>query len=211
MNKESSDEKLLKIIEGTDKVQSFPQAGFRQKNKKVGPGAFKPRLGNIKLAKLTLQNANKWLYAVSAALTLYFLSSFITMVVSENKMILPYPTGNLELPKFAGPGENETPDLSAFLAASSRYMFFPAGRKYSPAEIKPDEDILAAVNELKLVGIIWSDNPEVMIENTKENRTYLLKKPETFGSGRFRVKDIGRGSVILEITAGKEIKEWELR
>ena len=63
---------------------------------------------------------------------------------------------------------------------------------------------------LKLVGIIWSANPEVMIENSKDSRTYTLKKGESL-SDQFKIKEISRSSAILVVTTPAGSKEYELR
>ena len=61
------------------------------------------------------------------------------------------------------------------------------------------------VSDLKLVGVIWSENPQVMIEDTKSKKTYLLNTGDLIGN--VKVKKIQRESVILEA----EGQEWVLR
>jgi type II secretory pathway component PulC len=212
MDKESSDEKLLKIIEGTGKVKGFPRIGIRLKGKKISLLPSKFHFPDLKLLKLTLHDLNKGLFIISGVLTLYFLYSFIRGTVIDKESIPPVSVKNSGVNKLVTQQEGEAIDIQVFQDAFKRNMFFPAGKKQvTPAATKQSEDILAATKELKLVGVIWSDNPEVMIENTKESRTYLLKKSETFGQQQFKVKDILRNSVILEITGGEGVKEWELR
>ncbi len=50
-------------------------------------------------------------------------------------------------------------------------------------------------SSLKLVGIIWSDVPQAIIEDTKESRTHLVSRASKIG--RVRVKDILKDRVVL--------------
>lgn len=61
------------------------------------------------------------------------------------------------------------------------------------------------INNLKLIGINWSDRPDVMIENTVEMKTYLLKKGDMIGE--YKIEEINRTSVMLR----KENYTFELR
>ena len=59
--------------------------------------------------------------------------------------------------------------------------------------------------ELKLVGVLWSDNPQAMIENIKEQKTYFVGVGDKIGV--VTVKAIMQNKVILS----KDTEEWELR
>lgn len=54
-----------------------------------------------------------------------------------------------------------------------------------------------AVRDLRLVGIAWSDNPDVMIEDASKGVTFFLHPGEAMESG-IRVKEVTREKVILE-------------
>jgi len=87
-----------------------------------------------------------------------------------------------------------------------------AGKAVSnPQETRETVELANLVKDLKLVGVIWSTNPEAMVEDMVNKRTHLLKKGDTFGANQYKVKDITRSSVILEITVEGAVKEWELR
>lgn len=75
---------------------------------------------------------------------------------------------------------------------------------------KPQDNSLVAqpadaIANLKLVGILWSSNPQAMIESTQENKTYLVNAGEQVGS--FKIKTILREKVIIQ----KGEEQWELR
>ncbi len=207
MDKLSSDEKLLKIIEGTDKVKSFPQFGIKAKAKKAHP-----QLLNLSLKDFTLQNVNKGLFVIGGILTVYFLYSFMSGTVEAKRVILPPPVKNLDFVKFVAGDDGGAVDKDVFQDVSKRNMFFLVSKKpVDSTVVKQNEAIFEIVKSLKLVGVIWSDNPEVMVEDAKENRTYLLKKADIFGQQKFKVKEILRNSVMLEIAGVEGVNEWELR
>jgi len=91
-----------------------------------------------------------------------------------------------------------------------RNFFLPAELKVGNITAAESVDILEELKDFKLVGIIWSQNPEVMIENAKDSRTYTLKKGESFNE-QFKIKEISRNSAILEVNLGSGTREYELR
>ena len=92
----------------------------------------------------------------------------------------------------------------------SRNFFLPGGNKNSVYLQEESKDLAESVKTLKLVGIIWSQIPEVMIENSKDSRTYILKKGDSL-SEQFKVKEISRSSATLLVTMPDGPKEYELR
>ena len=91
-----------------------------------------------------------------------------------------------------------------------RDFFLPSGTKSSVNLQGNEQDITEETKNLKLVGIIWSKNPEVMIENAKDSRTYVLKKGD-FLDERFKVTEISRTSAILVVTTEEGPKQFEIR
>lgn len=61
------------------------------------------------------------------------------------------------------------------------------------------------IAEFRLVGILWSDAPQAMIENVQEQKTYLVARNDAIGN--FRVNEVKRDSVVIE----KNGKVWDLR
>jgi type II secretory pathway component PulC len=72
-------------------------------------------------------------------------------------------------------------------------------------EVVQTQALEQAVSNYKLVGIIWSDTPQAMIEDTKAGKTNLLNENEIMGD--FKIKKIERDKVIIT----KDKMEWELR
>jgi hypothetical protein len=61
------------------------------------------------------------------------------------------------------------------------------------------------IAEFRLVGILWSDTPQAMVENVQEQKTYLVARNDAIGN--FKVNEIKRDSVVIE----KNGKVWDLR
>jgi hypothetical protein len=73
----------------------------------------------------------------------------------------------------------------------------PAAETLSPAEI--------LAQQLGLVGIGWSDDPDVMVENTETKKIYFLKRGEKI-DGLIKVEAIFEDKVILVYDNGKEME-----
>jgi len=74
-----------------------------------------------------------------------------------------------------------------------------------PKAQTPMENTATLLVDQKLVGIIWSSNPQVIIEDTKEGKTSLLGVGDAVG--RLKIKKIYRDKVVVEA----EGQEMELR
>lgn len=207
MNKESSDEKLLKLIEGTSKVSHMPSIGVMRKKKSLGRAfalfKLKPRV--------TLFNINKVLFVISMLLTMVFFYNFIAGTRYAASGFLLDSVKNIS--SFTKP----KPDINKGVLTIQEYLdsldrrnvFLTTG--FSQKKAIDTIVVTDLVKDLKLVGIIWSNNPEAMIENAVEGKTYLLKKDEKFSQDRFKIKDITRSSAILDITVEDQHIEYELR
>jgi hypothetical protein len=210
MDRTSSDEKLLKLIENTTEIQHAQKAGIKPRK----PLAFKFDFRLLRLFKLNLPNLNKGLFVISGLLTLVFLYGLMSgaRMVNANLMF-PSSESSAAVSKLLagiqGPALSKQEYLNEI---KKRNIFLPAGEK-TPG-LEPESKVLEIpelIKDLKLVGIIWSSNPEAMIESTKESRTYSVKKGETFGQTQFKVKDVTRSSAVLEIPTADGAKEYELR
>lgn len=60
----------------------------------------------------------------------------------------------------------------------------------------PSDKLKEAIKNLRLVGISWSADPDVMIEDTKFKRTYFLKRGQSLDNG-VKLEAILRDKIIL--------------
>ncbi|MBU0547215.1 MAG: hypothetical protein KJ710_04430 [Candidatus Omnitrophica bacterium] len=68
-------------------------------------------------------------------------------------------------------------------------------------QVEAKKILSALIKELKLVGISWGKDPEVIIEDTKSNKTYFLKTGDTIS--KFKIDVILKDKVILEADGEK--------
>ena len=91
--------------------------------------------------------------------------------------------------------------LSYYLEKSRERDIFRIGIKKSALDSSiipkgPSQRIIEATQDLRLVGISWSSDPDAMIEDTKTKRTYFLKKGQTMDR-EIKVQAIFKDKVVL--------------
>lgn len=221
MDKQTSDERLLKIIEGTSESRRV-QGNASGPKKPLGkaPGLdfnlasfnLVSLKGLFKKLKINLAKINTALIGFGVFLTLIFIYTLFTApVISKSNAAFFTLADSKALVKFISVGEAQGAMRKNFsLENLKRNFFLPANLKVSSIAAGETDDILEELKDFKLVGIIWSANPEVMIESSKDTRTYTLKKGESFNE-QFKVKDILRNSAILEVNSDAGPREYELR
>lgn len=212
MNKESSDEKLLKLIESSSHVASLSKAGsLSRKGLKQRGGRFEFKFSKAQiLSRINLFNINKSLYFICVLLTLILLYGLAaSFSISKSGFIL----GRYDKITF----KKQKSAANKLLLSLQQYLDCVAKRNiFLRGDIteKDSVDNVALndlVKDLKLVGIIWSISPDAMIEDAVDKRTYMLKKGEMFGRAKHKIKDITRNSVVLEIEVAGKFQEFELR
>jgi hypothetical protein len=204
------EEQLLRIIEDprTEKSKIPPPMKATYGNIKNLAAFFK----NLHIQKdffkrINLQTANKMILVICGIFTIYWLFDFIKIgnmlnkklekVIVEAQAYEPQNVNTAPLPEI---------NIADAIMDAKRRNIYTFTLLTSIAQQSPIEaDIAAMINSLKLVGIIWGENPQAMIENTKEQKTYLLNKNDMVD--QLTIKNILRDKVILI----KDDKEWELR
>ncbi|OGX38489.1 MAG: hypothetical protein A3C53_07345 [Omnitrophica WOR_2 bacterium RIFCSPHIGHO2_02_FULL_68_15] len=203
------EEKLLKIIE-------LPNVPVRPR--RAPPGAVTSTLARFALAnlksfkfdkqllkQLDLRLANRLLLAVCVVLTVLGVSAFmIESRALDKRFEAILKTLDQADADQANPVEAAfTMDsLTAAMGARNVFTLTPSSSGTSggaTAKLGPTS------TNVKLVGIIWSDHPQAMLEDTQEQKTYLLGPGEQIGD--VTIKKILQDKVIL----GNHEREWELR
>lgn len=211
MDKTSSDEKLLKLIEGSQALPKIKQVGFKLKGKKP---VFK--LSALKLKfKPTLSGFNKILFVFAVLFTVIFIYVFLKGSSRSAFEFLSLTSAAISGKKFE---QKSVLGAVSLLEYSNifkhRNIFIPPEVKVEEIEEAGNEQKLKLedlVKNLKLVGIIWSATPEAMIEDATETRTLLLKQGDSFGKNLFKVKSVLRNSVVLNVFVAGKNMEYELR
>jgi len=213
MDKGNSDERLLKLIEGSSQHKQNAGVGLKKLSVNVLPAKLKSILEVIQKLKLNLFDFNKGLIGFACLLTLLFVFKLFSAVGSSGASDYSASIDAASLVKMTGVGQNQSTMRKAILSQDiKRNIFLPLGFKTDIIiEDTGGVNISEEIKDLKLVGIIWSDNPEVMIETSKDSRTYTLKKGDTFGNGKFKIKEITKNSVTLDVSTASKTVEYILR
>lgn len=216
-DKQTSDERLLKIIEGSGEPRRA-QVNFPGVIKKpFGQAAgFKFNLaalkGIFKNLKFNLAKINTGLIGFGVFLSLIFIYTLLSgPVISKSNAAYFIPADSAAVVKFIAAGEDQRlMRKNIGKEILKRDFFLPAGLRGGRATTEEGIDLMDELKDFKLVGIIWSRNPEVMIESAKDSRTYTLKKGESFNE-QFKIKDISRNSATLAVVTPEGLKEYVLR
>ncbi|MDP3042628.1 MAG: hypothetical protein Q8N62_07930 [Candidatus Omnitrophota bacterium] len=215
MDKQTSDERLLKIIEGANDSRKTQVNGARKQFGQPA-AAFKFNFGGLKNVfidlKFNLAKINTGLIGLGIFLTLIFIYTFFSApVISKSNAAYFNPADSAAVVKFISAGEAQGLIRKNISREKLRRNFFlPADVKEGGVTAQENVNVLEELKDFKLVGIIWSQNPEVMIENVKDSRTYTFKKGESLNE-KFKIKEISRNSAILEVNSGSGAREYELR
>lgn len=209
------EERLLRLIENPDKIKKKALTGFGKIKggyfnlKKTGGLLSRLNIDKNFFKQLNLRTINKIVMGLAVVLTLYAIIDFIiTNIRLKNhfkEFVAEAAASTLV--------QSEPPlldvDVKEVLAGGRRRNIFtfmpvqPEGAGQDASSL--DAQAANIISALKLVGIIWSDKPQVMIEDTKEQKTYLLGSGDQIS--KLKVKKILKDKVIL----GKDEQEWELR
>jgi len=201
------EEKLLKIIENpAAQKQKVPPAIQinAARIKSLLLWFKKPHIDKGVFKRFDLRMANKMVAVLCGVFTVLWIFDFVmTKIVLTNNVdnlkkgvdISNPASANIPLPDI------NMDDLLASLRTRNIFTFIPP--KSQTTEVA--SDVMSLINNMKLVGIIWSDNPQAMIEDTKEQKTYLLNQGEQLG--QVKIKTIYRDKVVVT----KEGQDWELR
>jgi len=211
------EEKLLKIIENPQaERRKSPGANMgRGTGQKRGPGTgvsawlSKYRIDKNTIKNLSLKTINKMVLVLCCIFTLFFIIDFISMGSSSVKKLSKLAA------EAAAPNVKEKKmnlieaSLTDTINLSKRHNIFsflpPVGASSIAQAGTMPLEVEQLINNLKLVGIIWSNNPQAIIENTKEQKTYLLNAGDKLNI--LDVKKVLKDSIIL----GKDNQEWEIR
>ena len=210
------EEKLLQVIDNP--AAAKPQGALGRLRRQasassLGMGRWLDRLRSDRPGSgpmVTLRMVNRGLAIISGVLAVAWLADFLILrsefltrleMVERTQLIAPTQVKGPSLPNL------DFADVLERTKARNVFTFVPP-KVETPAPAAPVvEDLGPYVAQLKLVGIIWSDNPQAMIEQTKEGKTYLLGTGEMIGP--LRIKNILREKVLLVSQTGDH--EWELR
>lgn len=210
------EKQLLKLIEEpTSKGNIKAEAAKRSSLSLFSLGALKGRLSFFKQRfgkdfknrssfALDIPLLNTGLKSLLFILSLYFIINLVLTPVKSKKLL------DLEGKMENNAGSLTVQPVASLLRSSSYYLekvrerdiFKMAPRKQEDIKIVTSK-IIEATKNFKLVGIAWSDDPDVMIEETVSKRTFFLKKGQMIN--KVRLEAVFKDKVILSFE-GEEIE-----
>ena len=221
------EKQLLKLIEGSKDGQPAVAGGAPAKPKGAGLLSFgsmrgtlfgrfsffkrsaKKKIASTPKFKISFVFVNRVLAAAAFALAVYVVTDIVSSSMNLNR---PF-NFSIQKEKSAGGAQKVSPlKESAYYVqkATARDLFKEGSNK--PVEKKEDKKQAATVDSnpatsgLSLVGISWSANPDVIIEDKTTKRTFFVKRGQAVGEG-VKVEAIFKDHVVLSF----EGQEFELR
>ena len=194
------EERLLKIIENPGNPAGIsPRPDGGAENKKAAPAeSFSKAL----TGRFNLKTAVQLSVAVAVLATLFLLYDYL--IASRDS------SGRLKNVLSRGAAVTVVEAVTE-KAPELKDLLEPAG-KHNIFAIEPEkaDSLLAAetaqaISSLKLVGILWSERPQAMVEDTKSAKTYLLNNGDSIND--LQVRKIYVDKIVLS----KDGKDWELR
>ncbi len=205
LNKITPEEKLLHIIEHSGKkpgniFQTSQDNTTTEKKKRFSLPNLSAFTDKIDLKKIKLKHIN--IVLIAFALLATVLISFYLIKENEdirgrladvkNNVDTLNPL-NLEITK------NNVPDYDGYIASISKKNPF---RTISP-ELTNVPQTKEETITLKLVGILWSDRSQAIIEDETNQKTYMVYEGDTIN--QYTVVQINQNEVTLESPDGNAI------
>ncbi|MBI4707843.1 MAG: hypothetical protein HY761_07970 [Candidatus Omnitrophica bacterium] len=193
-NYSSPEEQLLKLIRG-NKKNNHPQQN--------ACGVINNRHGwNTKIyrsfftAKLIPSFSLKKLVLVFLFLAcVYLLSSLAYPFVSLGRLKVPVVMKeNVELSQVQDKEENKP--YEHYLSAMQGKKIFVSAENLASERVQIATAGSLDIKDITLTGIISGDNPQAVVEDKKNQKTYYFNKGQLFGD--IQVEDIQEGKIILK-------------
>jgi len=202
------EEKLLYLIEnsGNGQNKSSLKKNIGKKRKLINlksvnfPNIFSGLFLKLNLRKIGLQTVNKILIGVSLVLSVIFLFQWAKEKVLIQKRFNALETvdsnskdDRLDLQQIG------VPDAADYIAVSEKnnpFHLLPVKEQKTTTEI-------TLATEFKLVGILWSDQAQAIIEDSSSEQTYLVSEGDTID--KYTILKITKTEVTLHADDGDKI------
>jgi hypothetical protein len=220
-NTPSPERDLLKIIEGKNNDPSVTAKGSVRKGLSFfSLGALKGRLSFLKgqLSRvfsggfsLDISNVNRILLVSLIAMFLFMSFDFVSSMVGLKGQVDAAFKVEGQIPGFSAKEASALKGPSFYLEKARKRDIFKMISEIAEEEESSSEggkkeatkNVAKLTENLRLVGISWSDDPDAMIEDTSSKRTYFLKRGDSIGS--VEVAGIFKDKVVLSYQ-GEEVE-----
>lgn len=202
------EEKLLNLIRRPDKKSSkqkpppttnaLPEDKASKSEPKLKPSLEIPVLKNIKFTLIGIKSLNFALInrLILILITVVFLIMFAELFLQST--IFTKWQSSKEAPEIVTLDEKEIKPYSYYEQEIAKRQLFSSSlvesetKKAMPAGATFKE----LIKGLKLIGVVSTGNPKVIVEDTKLNKTYFLHMGDYLGE--IRIEEISSDSVTLE-------------
>jgi hypothetical protein len=159
--------------------------------------------------QLDIRVLNNTLKLCAVILMVYFIFNLFLSTVNLKKGLRP----GMKIDKFPAVSSSQITSLlktaSYYLEKARERNIFNMGTTVAVSKSNTvgkeiSQRIIEATGDLRLVGIAWSDDPDIMIEDTKNKRTYFLKKGQMIDNG-VKLQAVFKDKVILQYQ-GEEVE-----
>jgi len=208
LKKITPEEKLLHLIEnsGSGQNKSSLKKNVGKKRKLINfkpvnfPNVFSGFFLKLDMRKIGLKTVNKILIGVSLALSIIFLFQW-----AKEKVLIQKRFNALEAvsstPKDDRLDLQQTgaPDAADYIAVSEKnnpFHLLPVKEEEMTTEI-------TLATEFKLVGILWSDQAQAIIEDSSSEQTFLVSEGDTID--KYTIVKITKTEVTLHADDGDKI------
>ncbi len=216
------EKQLLNLIEGSEQGASGPLEKARMKRSALSALSFGSIFGRFAFFKRTTQKkissskkfsisftiVNRLLFLAVVILLAYVVSDSIASALNLThlpNLVPPREKGASNLDNKASPLKEESYYLQKVNSRDIFKEYKEAETKQEKKEVRPVEES-DAVKNLSLVGISWSADPDVIIEDKSAQRTYFVKRGQIVGNN-VKVEAVFKDKVVLSY----EGQEFELR
>ena len=198
------EEKLLRIIESPPDTVRGMRRERRIADFKIDFKILKAKYGEKLKEFFNLKAASVVLVFLSGVATMYLGLDFwlgaprLTNVVRLEMLAKKMEVGDMTL--------GQLDPLSMYLQEITQRNIFSLPESVDQAaakKLEPKVEIKSLIDGLKVVGIIWSDAPQAIVEDSKDGKTHLLNRGSKIKDAR--VKDILKDRVILSYD-GQEVE-----
>lgn len=190
------EEKLLHVIEKPGDIKKMDLKKRGNASKLGIPPAI---LKSLDPGKMTLQGVNKFLISIGALATIILVFLFVK---SERFMQTRFEDLKENIGKRGfelAKDEGNIPDHSTYIARTGQN---------NPFHVLPDIQKMMAEEakkqvKLKLVGIIWSDTPQAILEDENTKKNYLVYEGDTVD--KYEISEINQNEVKILADEGEVV------
>jgi len=156
---------------------------------------------NIDIRKISLATVNKILIVVAAICTIAF--AFYILGEKQNVSERIDDLASMKIEKNSMPISTDKPNLpkiNEYIAETQKNNPF---HLLPENEIKTIDEIIEKPLNLKLVGILWADNAQAIIEDLNSEKTFIVEDGDVVGD--YNVVKISQLEVILDDNGTEKI------